>query len=162
MSQISRRLSVTELSERILEMAKTGVYRESVFEALRPVATKQQIRAAIAHAKQFGLHSVAHLRDEELGTYYQLDLVKYQSLLPTLHKTLPLVEEGNLAQRYLDATNRMQTMVLLSKAIALTLGIIGIVGVFTNHSQVSFGGFSGALSAGVLWMLQRSLARSSH
>jgi hypothetical protein len=47
-----------DLTRRILEMATTGVYRGSIFEALAPIATQRQIRQAIAHAKQFGLHSV--------------------------------------------------------------------------------------------------------
>ena len=48
MSQLAPRLSETELSQRILAMAKTGVYRESIFEAFRSLATKRQIRQAIA------------------------------------------------------------------------------------------------------------------
>ena len=69
---ISRRASVPELSRQVLEMATTGVYRESIFEALQPLATKKSIRLAIAHAKQFGMYSVAELRDDVLGTYYQI------------------------------------------------------------------------------------------
>ena len=48
-------------------MARTGVYRQSVFEAFRSMATQRQIRDAIAQAKQFGLYTVSSLRDAELG-----------------------------------------------------------------------------------------------
>jgi hypothetical protein len=89
MSPLAPRLSETELSQRILEMAKTGVYRESIFEAFRSLATKRQIRQAIAHAKQFGLYSVRDLRDEELGTYYQVDLAKYDSFQAALKAAVP-------------------------------------------------------------------------
>jgi hypothetical protein len=86
MPQIVPRLSETELSQRILDMAKTGVYRESIFEAFQSLATKQQIRRAIAHAKQFGLYSVRQHRDDELGTYYEVDLAKYQSFRRLLRR----------------------------------------------------------------------------
>jgi hypothetical protein len=66
-------LSTAELRQRILEMAQSGVYRQSIFEALRPYARRRQISIAIASARRFGLHSVANLRDPQLGTYYELD-----------------------------------------------------------------------------------------
>lgn len=159
MSQIARRLSVPELSERILEMARTGVYRESVFEALQPLATKQQIRQAIAHAKQFGLHSVASLRDGDLGTYYQTDLVKYQKFQPTLEATIPLLEQGELAKRHLEAIALLQRMLFLSRAAGLGLASIGVLSVFSGHPQMSSAAFSGAICTSLLWLLQRSLAR---
>jgi len=72
----TQRLSATELTGRILDMARTGVYRQSVFEAFRSMATQRQIRDAIAQAKQFGLYTVSSLRDAELGTYYQVEPAK--------------------------------------------------------------------------------------
>jgi hypothetical protein len=80
-----------DLTRRILEMATTGVYRGSIFEALAPIATQRQIRQAIAHAKQFGLHSVRSLRDGELGTYYQVEPQKYASFQTAIAAAVPLM-----------------------------------------------------------------------
>jgi hypothetical protein len=159
MSIITRRLSVLELSQQILEMAKTGVYRESVFEALQPLATKKQIKEAIAHAKRFGLHSVASLRDAELGTYYQLDLVKYQSLQHVLHSPMHLGKDEELVQRLTDATTSVHLMLGIAKGLAVMLAIAGMICWATGSGQVSFGLLSGAVSATGLWALQKSLVK---
>ncbi|GAB4464480.1 MAG: hypothetical protein OHK0037_18480 [Elainellaceae cyanobacterium] len=157
-SELTRRLSVAELSQRILDMGKTGVYRASLFEALGPVATQRQIRAAIAHAKNFGLHSVPSLRDTELGTYYQLDLAKYQSLQHLVEVSAPLTADGNIIAKYTRATETIDTMLNLSSGLGIVLAGAGAVSVFLGKPQLSFGLLSGALSLGLLWMLQGAIA----
>lgn len=157
--EIARRLSVAELSQRILDMGKTGVYRASLFEALGPVATQRQIRAAIAHAKHFGLHSVPSLRDAELGTYYQLDLAKYQSLQHLVAASAPLTAEGDVIAKYTHATETIATMLNLGRGLGIVLAGAGGVCVFLGKPQVSFGLLSGALSLGLLWLLQGAIAR---
>ena len=114
MSQFAPRLSETELSQRILEMAQTGVYRESIFEAFRSLATQRQIRQAIAHAKQFGLYSVRDLRDPELGTFYQVDLQKYQSFQAALKAAVPLPPGDDLAAQMLAATQAIRAMLAIA------------------------------------------------
>ncbi|MGB3615841.1 MAG: hypothetical protein WBA10_18740 [Elainellaceae cyanobacterium] len=74
----SNRLSVTELTQRILQMSEAGVYRGSIFDVFRSFAIQKDIRRAIAYAKTFGLYSVPSLRDSALGTYYQLDPQAYE------------------------------------------------------------------------------------
>lgn len=161
MSVITRRLSLVELSQSILEMAKTGVYRESVFEALRPVATKKQISLAIAHAKQFGLHSVADLRDTELGTYYQLDLVKYQSLQQAIHTTIPLDQDDDLVKRVMDARLTIKIMLTISGGLAIALmGFTGFC-IFTDRPQAGLEAFISAISATGIWALQKAFARKT-
>jgi len=157
-SELTRRLSLVELSQRILEMGKTGVYRASLFEALGPVATQRQIRAAIAHAKHFGLHSVPNLRDAELGTYYQLDMVKYQSLQHLVEASAPLTADGDVIAKYTRATETINTMLNLSRRLGIALAGAGGVCVFLGKPQVSFGLLSGALSLGLLWLLQGAIA----
>lgn len=159
MTDLTRRLSTLELSQKILEMGKTGVYRESVFEALQPFATKRQIREAIAYAKQFGLHSVARLRDTELGTYYQLDLVKYQTIQPTLQDTLPLMQAGELAQQLLQTHQTVERMLLLSRGFWMGLAIAGILGLLLGWSRFGFGALSGAVSVALLWGIQQRWTR---
>ncbi len=161
MSAIARRLSVAELSQQVLEMGKSGVYRESVFEALRPMATKGQIRQAIAHAKKFGLHSVADLRDPQLGTYYQLDLVTYQSLQHLVESSLPLLEDGKALQKLTDATVTVHRMLAVVKGLAVGLAVLGISCSLTGQDQLGFGLFSGALSLGVVWAMQRAIAHTT-
>lgn len=158
MSLITRRLSVSELSQKILEMSTTGVYRESVFEALQPVATKKQIREAIAHAKRFGLHSVASLRDPELGTYYQLDPVKFKTLQEALHTTPP-GKDTDLVQRLSDATRTTQQMLLLAQAFGIVLLLSGVAAWITGLHQLSFGFWGASSSAILLWSLQRQLGQ---
>lgn len=155
---ISRRLSVAELSQRILDMGKTGVYRASLFEALGPVATQRQIRAAIAHAKHFGLHSVPSLRDTELGTYYQLDVAKYQSLQHLVEASAPLTADGDVIAKYTRAAEAIAKMLNLGRGLGIGLAGAGGVCVFLGQPQISFGLLSGALSLGLLWLLQGAIA----
>ena len=159
MSVITRRLSVPELSQQILEMATIGVYRESVFEALRPMATKKQIGAAIAHAKRFGLHSVASLRDDELGTYYQVDLVKYRSLEHAIATHAHLGDDANLLERVMDATSTVHRMLVVAKALTALLGVIGVLCLLEERHQLGMSLLSGAVSAASLWAVQRSLIK---
>jgi len=165
MTDSTRRLSALELSQKILEMGKTGVYRESIFEALQPYATKRQIREAIAHAKQLGLHSVAKMRDHELGTYYQLDLARYQTVQPTLQDTLPLLEKSDLAQQVLASHHTLNRLMGLTRSFWMLLAIAGISGILMGWSRFGFGALSGAVSVAILWGIQQQLLRrgmSSH
>jgi hypothetical protein len=159
MSVITKRLSVPELSQQILEMAKTGVYRESVLEALQPMATKKQIRVAIAHAKRFGLHSVANLRDPELGTYYQLDLAKYQSLQHAIYSPAHFGKDADLLQRVMDATQTVQQMLAIAGSLAILLSLAGVTCLFTGQGQLGLGLLSSAASAFGIWALQHTFAR---
>ncbi|XGV95264.1 MAG: hypothetical protein ACAF41_21260 [Leptolyngbya sp. BL-A-14] len=161
MSVITRRLSVPELSQQILTMAKAGVYRESVFEALRPMATKKQISAAIAHAKRFGLHSVASLRDDELGTYYQVDLVKYQSLEHAIATPAHLGDDAELLERVMSANTAMQRMLVVAQSLAALLGVVGALCLLDNRHQLGIGLLSGAFSVASVWAMQRSLSNRS-
>jgi hypothetical protein len=159
MSLVSKRLSVSELSDRILDMAKTGVYRQSVLEALAPLATQKEIRLAIAYAKKFGLHSVSSLRDAELGTYYQLDVAKYQSLRHALHSSIELRDDENLFKSAVDLTQTIQTMLISAKALAISLLMIGILSIFINHGQANLSIFAGAIGVASVWLIQRILAQ---
>lgn len=161
MIEPSRRLSSLELSQKILEMGKTGVYRESVFEALRPYATKKQIREAIAHAKHCGLHSVPSLRDNTLGTYYQLDLVKYQTVEPTLQDTLPLMEQGELAQQLLSTTRTLNQILALTRMAWMGLAIAACLSFLLGSHRLGFGTLSGAASIALLWGIQQQWVRRS-
>jgi hypothetical protein len=159
MSVITRRLSVSELSQQILEMAKTGIYRESVFEALQPLATKRQIRAAIAHAKRFGLHSVANLRDAELGTYYQLDLVKHRSLQHAIHSTAHLSSDIDLMERMTAANQTIEHMLKVAKGLAVVLLAIAALCWLMGQGQISLGLMISALSAMGIWTMQKAFAK---
>ena len=158
MSEISRRLSVLELSQRILEMAQSGVYRESVFETFQPVATKQQIRQAIRHAKQFGLHSIAQMRDAELGTYYQLDQVKFDSLKSTLSASLPL-SEADVLQRLTEAVVTIRLMLVVAGSSTIVLLGGGFFCLMSGHSGMGWGLLGGAIGGIGTWILQKSLAK---
>lgn len=153
------RLSETELSQRILAMAKTGVYRESIFEAFRSLATKRQIRQAIAHAKQFGLYSVRDLRDAELGTYYQVDLQKYESFQAALKAAVPLPPGDDLAAQILATTQAMRAMLAIAGSCTLILLIIGSLCLLTGHLQSGRFAWVSAASVGAIWLLQQRWAR---
>ncbi|MBD2462059.1 hypothetical protein H6G89_13475 [Oscillatoria sp. FACHB-1407] len=158
MSVISKRSSVSELSQQILEMAKAGVYRESVFEALRPTATKKQIGLAIAHAKQFGLHSVATLRDPELGTYYEVDLAKYQSLQHALHSTVVPNDTNDLVTKVVDATVVVRLMLATVRGLAIGSLLLGIACLIAGQQHIGFGLLTSAASASLIWAIQKTVA----
>ncbi|MBM0741967.1 hypothetical protein JOY44_10070 [Phormidium sp. CLA17] len=158
-SEISRRLAVAELSERILEMAKTGVYRTSIFEAFQPVATKRHISLAIRHAKRFGLHSVAKLRDEDLGTYYQLDAVKYQALQHTMQSVVPLESDEAVLKRMTDAVTTVKLMVMVVGGSAIALFSSGFVCILLGKASLGSGFLTAGATAIALWLLQKNLAK---
>lgn len=107
---ITTRLSMNELTGCILDMAQTGVYRESLFEAFKPVATKKQIKAAIALAKQFGLQTDPTLRDTELGTYYQADIQKVTAFQTAIQNSVQLSAGDDMAEKMLAATRIVKLM----------------------------------------------------
>jgi len=158
MSQFAPRLSETELSQRILEMAQTGVYRESIFEAFRSLATQRQIRQAIAHAKQFGLYSVRDLRDPELGTFYQVDLQKYQSFQAALKAAVPLPPGDDLAAQMLAATQAIRAMLAIAGSCTFIFLIIGGLCLLTGHLQSGRLAWASAASIGAIWLLQQRRA----
>jgi hypothetical protein len=158
MDPLATCLSVTELSRRILDMATTGVYRESLFETFKPVATKRQIREAIAMAKQFGLQSNPSFRDAELGTYYQVDLRSYQRFQTAVEASLTFTPGEDVAARVLATTQTMQTMVTVARGVAIALMGLGSLFVLLGQWRTSTVFWSCALCAGGIWRLQRQLA----
>jgi hypothetical protein len=159
MTNLTRRLTTAELSDRILEMAKTGVYRASLFEAFQPVATQRNISLAIRHCKKFGLHSVAKLRDPELGTYYQLDVAKYQSLQSAMQACVPVESEADLLKRFTDTVLVMQMMLTVAAAGAIVLFGVGLVCLSSNKPQLGWGLLSSALSLVSIWGMQKAIAK---
>lgn len=161
MSLTTQRLSTSELTGRILEMAQTGIYRESIFETFRPVATKRQIRSAIAQAKQFGLHSVAALRDGELGTYYQVEHSKYQIFQEAIRTTSSLAAGEDLGQQIISTTRAIKAMLVVAGGSALGLFAIGSVCLLSGHTQSGSTFWLGSVLAGGLWLVQRSIAQKT-
>lgn len=159
MTHVTSRLSETELSQRILAMAKTGVYRESILETFQSLATKRQIRSAIAYAKQFGLYSIRGLRDPDLGTYYQVDLSKYQSFQAALKASIPLVPSDDLAAQILASTQAIRAMLAIAGLSAMGLLIAGGICLLTEHLQSGRVAWTGAASIGGIWMLQKARVR---
>ncbi|MBD0269080.1 MAG: hypothetical protein ICV77_12400 [Cyanobacteria bacterium Co-bin8] len=158
MTLTSQRLSVSDLTARVLEMGQTGVYRESIFQAFQPVATKRQIRSAIAQAKQFGLHSVAALRDSELGTYYQADPARYQLFQKAL-RTSALTNGEDLAQQLIHGTQAIKTMLFVVAGSALGLFGIGSLCLLGGQTQTGSLLWLGAALAGGIWAVQRTVAK---
>ncbi|MGB7084908.1 MAG: hypothetical protein WBD47_05105 [Phormidesmis sp.] len=155
---MAAQLSMNELTGRILDMAQTGVYRESLFETFRPVATKRQIRSAIALAKQFGLHSDPALRDQALGTYYQVDTLKVESFQAAAH-SLTLSAGDDMAQRLLLATRTIKLMLLVSGASAIALLLLGAGYVLSGKTAAAAMWWTSALCAGSIWLWQKNVAK---
>lgn len=139
-------------------MARTGVYRASVLEALAPIATQKDIRGAIAHAKRFGLHTVASLRDAELGTYYQLDVQQYQTKRALLHSPVHLGKDAELLDRVTIATGASDRMLRVVKHCAVSLAAAGLACGVAGWKQASFGLFCATVSALGIWTLQKVCA----
>lgn len=147
------------LTHQVLTMAKTGVYRQSLFEALKPVATQRQIRDAIAQAKQLGLYSVPSLRDEELGTYYQIESADYEAFEGAASALAPLSPTTNLADQVISTQRAMQTMLRTVAGCSLILGLLGGWCLWEGQAQTGRGLWLGALVAGGLWGVQRAIAK---
>jgi hypothetical protein len=148
-----------ELGQRVLAMAKTGVYRESIFEALQPMATKRQIREAIALAKAFGLQSNPKLRDPELGTYYQVSLQQYESFQSAVQASLAPGVWQDPTTQLVEMTLVLRRMVRLVGGIALVLLAIGSGYILSNQLTTGALFCSAALCAGGIWMLQKQLVK---
>ena len=156
---ITTRLSMNELTGRILEMAQTGVYRESLFETFRPVATKKQVKSAIALAKQFGLHSDPALRDEDLGTYYQADPSRVQSFQSVINSSLMLQAGDDMAQRVQMAMQTVKMMLVVSGGSAIALLLVGCGYVLSGKAEAAAMWWTSALCVGGIWLWQKSVAR---
>lgn len=154
----TRHETVAALSQRILDMAQTGIYRESIFDALHPIATKKNIRLAIARAKTFGLHSVASLRDETLGTYYQLDVEKYRSLKHALKTDMPH-DDDQLIATAIEMTHTLNRVLKVAQGITVVLLLSGLGCWSIGQRDASAGLLIGAASAAGIWALQHRLVR---
>ena len=151
----------TELSQRILEMAATGVYRESIFETFKPLATKKQISSAIALAKQFGLRTDARLRDPELGTYYHADpeqVHQYQALTTT---AITLTAEDDVAQRMKIAVQTLHAAVSIAGAVTIVLVVIGSLCVLSGRLINGAVVYCSAFWTGMIWLIQRQLIQKA-
>lgn len=155
----TQRLSATELTGRILDMARTGVYRQSVFEAFRPMATQRQIRDAIAQAKQFGLYTVPSLRDEELGTYYQVEPAQYESFVAASKTGIAPQSSNDLAQYMVQTNQAIRTMLVSVATCTVGLGLTGGWCLLSGQLQTGRMLWLGALVAGGLWAVQRTIAK---
>ncbi|WP_225886948.1 hypothetical protein [Nodosilinea nodulosa] len=151
--------SSLELTDRVLTMAKTGVYRQSVFEALGPIATRRQIRDAIAQAKQFGLYTVSALRDENLGTYYQVEAPSYESFQAAAKALAAVSPSEDLAVQIVATHAALRTMLTTVAGSTMGLGILGGWCLLDGQTQLGRGLWLGATVAGGLWGVQRWIAR---
>ena len=150
---------MNELTGRILDMAQTGVYRESLFEALKPIATKKQIKAAIALAKQFGLHTDPSLRDTELGTYYQADLQKVLAFQTSIQKSVSLSAGDDMAEKMLTATRAVKMMLMVSGGAAIALLLLGSSYLFAGKTETAAMWWTSALCTGGIWFWQKNVAK---
>ncbi|MEM6256129.1 MAG: hypothetical protein AAF821_24715 [Cyanobacteria bacterium P01_D01_bin.156] len=153
-------LQEVELSQRILEMAKAGVYRESLFETFSGLASKRQVRAAIATAKQFGLRSNPALRDTDLGTYYHIDPQRYESFQSLLESAISPIATDDVATRLRKLTEAVQTLVRVSGGVAIALLVGGSFCVLNGKLIVAATVWSAALAVSFVWLLQKLLVGS--
>lgn len=158
-TEMMTQLSMNELTGRILEMAQTGVYRESLFDAFKPVATKKQIKEAIALAKQFGLSTDPTLRDTDLGTYYQADIQKVNSFQTAIQNSVTLSAGDDIAQKMLLATRTIRLMLVVSGGGAIALLFIGLSYLFTGKTEAAAMWWTSALCTGGIWLWQKNVAK---
>lgn len=155
---------MNELTGQILNMAQTGVYRESLFETFRPIATKKQVSAAIALAKQFGLRSDPTLRDAELGTYYHVDISKVESFQTTLQNLtksgVELSVGDDVSQRLDTAVQTVRLMLVISKLSAIALTLIGSGYLIIGKPETAAVWWTSALCVGGIWLWQKTVAKS--
>ena len=153
-------LQEVELSQRILEMARAGVYRESLFDTFKGMASKRQVRAAIATAKQFGLRSDPALRDTDLGTYYHIDPQRYDSFQTLLESAVSPVATDDVATRLRKLTEAVQVLVRVSGGVAMVLLAGGSLCVLNGQLTLAATVWSASLAVALVWMLQKLLVGS--
>ncbi|MFM7471080.1 MAG: hypothetical protein ACKO5P_06190 [Nodosilinea sp.] len=148
-----------DLTAQVLAMAKTGIYRQLLFETLGPMASQRQIRAAIAQAREFGLRSVPSLRDAELGTYYQISLADYEAFQVASTTLQRLPPATDLATQVANSQQALRGM--LTTVAGCSLSLVGLGGWCLLAGRVQTGGglWLGALVLGGVWMVQRAIAR---
>lgn len=151
-------LTDTELTQRILEMGQTGVYRESILTTFAPHASKRRIRSAIAQAKQFGLYSVASLRDPELGTYYQVEPAQVESFKVAIATTAPPAD-GDWPQRLVDSVEIMKTMLAVAASGAIALFGSGSLCLLHGAPYTGSVLWLMAAIAAAIWGIQNRLVR---
>lgn len=151
-------ISTLELSQRILDMAESGIYRELILEALSPLATKKRIRSAIAQARHYGLYSVPELRDPDLGTYYQRDPKHYQALQRALSASVPLNEQP-LPEQIRQTTLTIRRMLGITAGFSLVSYLGGISCLVLQQTQLGWGLLICGSSLAGVWGLQRGIAR---
>ncbi len=156
---IVAQLSMNELTGRILDMAQTGVYRQSLFEAFQPIATQKQVKAAIALAKQFGLQTDPSLRDAELGTYYQIDSQKVIAFQSHVQNSVVLLAGDDIAQKVVLATRIVRLMLVVSGGSAIALLLIGSSYLLTGKLEAVALWWTSALCAGGIWRWQKHVAK---
>ncbi|MGF1512921.1 MAG: hypothetical protein ACFB5Z_04380 [Elainellaceae cyanobacterium] len=163
------RLSLTDLTQRILEMSETGIYRESIFQVFKSLATKKDVRRAIAYAKTLGLYSVASLRDETLGTYYELDLTVYRQRKHAVDdiasweaaKRKAALKQQAAAQVDAAAStvDTVQEMLAVVKGVAGLMLMLSLAFGLAGFQYISGIGLCLALGAAATWQLQRLLVQ---
>lgn len=121
------------------------------------MATKQQVKSAIALAKQFGLHSDPSLRDEELGTYYQADPKKPQSYQAVVDSSLMLKAGDDMAQRVQVAMQTVKLMLVISGGGAIALLLIGGGYVLGEKIEAAAMWWTSALCVSGIWLWQKTL-----
>jgi hypothetical protein len=163
MSPLLPTLSQPELIQRILAMAATGVYRESIFEALQPVASKKHIGQAIKQAKTLGLRSNASLRDPELGTYYEVDSRTHralQQLSPNALGTLVGLESpDSLLEKIVHLTHTLQFLVAGVAGVAIGLATLGLTCFVLGQYRLGLDLWFSALITTGIWFLQKLVVR---
>ena len=158
-TQLTTQLSMNELTGRILDMAQTGVYRESLFNVFKPVATKKQIKAAIALAKQFGLQTDPTLRDTDLGTYYQADISKVTTFQAAIQNSVQLSAGDDMAAKLITATRTVKMMLVVSGGSAIALLLIGTSYLLTGKTEAAAMWWTSALCTGGIWLWQKNIAK---
>ncbi len=163
-------LSLTDLTQRILEMSETGIYRESIFEVFHSLATKKDVRRAIAYAKTLGLYSVASLRDETLGTYYELDPEIYRqrkravgdiALWEAEIERKAALKKQSAAQAEGD-TDTVQEMLATARGAAGLMLMLSLSFGLAGFQYICGIGLCIALGAAAAWQLQRLLVQRRH
>lgn len=75
-------MTLDKLVQKILEAARGGIYRRQLMDrfvgthvnwGMTKYLDKTHVAEAITRAKQRGMFTIPHMRDSQLGTYYQYD-----------------------------------------------------------------------------------------
>jgi hypothetical protein len=142
-SEIYPSLPMPDLVIKVLEMARSGVYRSDAIEALLPCASREEIVEAIRIARKFGLENVRQFEGQGSGGYYK---TRCEERMPTLEEVSAVVKGIKYPAQGSKQLSPVQMVSFGCLCFGLTMAICSKI---AGRPDIANFGLGASLSAGV-------------